>query len=184
MDQKTAVPLSSIYRVFFEIGLFSFGGAVSGWIQREVVEVRKWMSYEDFLSGIALTQILPGANATNAAVYVGQRLRGIPGAATALTAMLTGPFCAVILAAATYQGLLGLPGFQEAMIGTAAAAVGMLLRTSVKSALLSARDAAAIFVMLTTFAAVGLFRLPLLPVIVVVAPASVGFTYWSIRRRA
>ena len=184
MEQASRVSLTSIYRVFFEIGLFSFGGAVSGWIQREVVEVRKWMSYEDFLSGIALTQIMPGANATNAAVYVGQRLRGVAGAATALTAMLTGPFCAVVLAAIIYQKLLVLPGFQEAMIGTAAAAVGMLLRTSVPSAMISARGVLPASVMLVTFVAVGIFRLPLLAVICVVAPASVGLAFLTKARGA
>jgi chromate transporter len=183
MEQTSRVPLKSIYRVFFEIGLFSFGGAVSGWIQREVVEVRKWMSHEDFLSGIALAQIMPGANATNSAVYVGQRLRGVAGAATALAAMMTGPFCAIVIAAMTYQTLLKLPGFQQAMIGTAAAAVGMLLRTSVTSARLSARGLVPALVMAATFVAVGIFRLPLLAVICVVAPVSVGLAFWASERR-
>ena len=182
MEPRTHVSLRSLYRVFFEIGAFSFGGAVSGWIQREVVEVRKWMSHEEFLSGIAMTQIMPGPNATTAAIYVGQRMRGAPGAVVAIVAMLTGPFFAVILAAMTYRSLLSLPGFQEVMTGVAAAAVGMLLRTSVKSAYMSARGIVSTLVMVVTVAAVGIFRLPLLPVICVVAPLSIAATFWASRR--
>ena len=178
MEQAARIPLSSIFRVFFEIGALSFGGAVSGWIQREVVEMRGWMTYEEYLSGIAMTQIMPGPNATNSAVYIGQQLRGAPGAVTALVAMLSGPFCAVVLAGMTYQWLLQLPGFSNVMIGVAAAAVGMLLRTSLKSAIFTARGFVPALITIVTVIAIGVLRLPLLPVICVVAPISVGAAYW------
>ncbi len=54
------VPLASLFLVFFRVGLFSFGGGLSGWIYREVVTLRGWMSDDDFFSGLALSQILPG----------------------------------------------------------------------------------------------------------------------------
>lgn len=172
------VSLLSLYRVFFEVGLFSFGGGLVPWIHREVVEVRKWMSNEEFLSGVALTQVMPGVNSTNTAIYVGQRLRGLAGASTALLAMLTGPFCAVLLAAVFYEQLLGLPGFQAAMVGVAAAAIGMLLRMGITSARVTVKSLPPLAMMIATFAAVGIFRLPLIPVVCVMAPISVAISWF------
>jgi hypothetical protein len=86
------VALWAIYKVFFSIGVMSFGGGLVPWMQREIVTLRGWMKDEDFLPGVALSQILPGVNSTNLAVFIGQKLRGLAGSAVALAGMLTGPF--------------------------------------------------------------------------------------------
>ena len=98
------VTLPALYNVFFWIGLFSFGGGLLPWIQREIVTARGWMRNEDFLPGVAMAQILPGVNSVNMAVYTGQRLRGLSGATVAVLGMLTGPF--VVMIAAAILGLL------------------------------------------------------------------------------
>src|SRR3982751_7016842 len=99
-DQTTARPvpagLLALFRVCAQIGLLSFGGGLTGWVHREVVVRRAWMTEQDFLSGVALGQILPGTNISNLLVYIGQRLHGGLGAVVALGGLLTGPFFAVI----------------------------------------------------------------------------------------
>ena len=175
MDKNVArVPLTSIYRVFFEIGLLSFGGGLVSWIHREVVGKRKWIEDEEFLSGVALSQILPGVNSTNVGVFVGQRLRGVVGALVALAAMLTGPFIGVIIAAMIYKWLLAVPGFSAMVAGVAAVAIGMLLRFGIEAGRVAARGPAAIAVMAVTFVAVGLLRWPMLAVVAVIAPISIA----------
>jgi chromate transporter len=177
LDQPARVPLTAIYRVFFEIGLFSFGGGLVSWIYRDVVEVRKWMTNDEFMPGVALAQVMPGVSSTNCAIYVGQVLRGAPGALVAVVAMLTAPFLCALAAAAAYQWLLALPGFQETMIGVAAAAIGMLLRTGVESARQTAKGLAPIFIMVASFLAIGVLRLPMIPVICVLGPLSVALAW-------
>jgi chromate transporter len=177
LDQQERVPLTSIYRVFFEIGVFSFGGGLVPWIYRDVVDVRKWMSREDFLPGIALSQVMPGVSSTNCAIYTGQMLRGAPGAVTALVGMLTVPFLVSLAAAYAYKTLLGLPGFQETMIGVAAAAIGMLLRTGVDAARLGVKGWEPALITIITFLAVGVFRLPIVPVVCVIGPLSVALSW-------
>ena len=172
-----SVPLISIFGVFFRIGLFSFGGGVSGWIHREVVTLRGWMSDADFLSGLALGQILPGANVTNLTVHIGQHLRGAAGAGCALLGLLTGPFFAVIGLAIAYDRIVGIPWIQDALSGAAAAAIGLLLIVALKGASQAGRHLAPFLIFLTTFAAVGLLQWPLVPVVVCVAPVSV-FLAW------
>ena len=123
-EDKPLVPLHQIFRVFFFIGATSFGGGLIGLIHRETVTIRKWLREDQFLSGLALGQVLPGANVSNMAVYIGQLLRGWVGAGIALIAVLTGPFFMVIAFVSTYDSLIRIPGFHSAMDGIAAAAVG------------------------------------------------------------
>ena len=170
----TFVSLFALYRVFFVLGLLSFGGGVSAWMHREVVQVRGWMSDSEFIAGFALAQILPGVNSANLAIYLGQHLRGAPGSAVALAGMLTGPVAVVILAAVLYHRLVELPGFAAAAAGVAAVAVGMLVRLGLTLARRVPRRITAYAVMLATFIAVGLLKWPLLWVVAVMAPISIA----------
>ena len=179
MDQPPPVSLATIYGLFFRIGLFSFGGQLTSWIHREVVLVRGWMTNEEFLSGLALSQILPGVNSTNTAVFVGQRLRGAWGATVAITAMLTGPLVGVILAGLFYKWVAGLYGVQSIMEGVAAVALGMLARMGVSAGRGAARGVTPALAMLVTFVGVGVLRWPMLGVVAVVAPISVLVCYYQ-----
>jgi chromate transporter len=175
-DAKTSakVPLVSLYAVFFRLGLFSFGGGMSAWLYREIVEVRRWVSREAFLSGYALGQVLPGVNSTNVTVYIGQRLRGAAGAVVALAGLLSGPFVIVLAAAAAYHYLLRVPGFDAAMAGVASVAVGMLLRLGVVLARRVPRNPVPVAVMAATFVAVGILHWPLAGVVGALAPVSIA----------
>jgi chromate transporter len=128
------VSLFALYRTFFWVGLFSFGGGLSAWVHRELVQLRGWMTEEQFFSGYGLSQVLPGVNSSNLSVYIGQHLRGALGAIVALLGLLSGPFVVVLAAAVTYQYFLAVPGFQVAMAGIAAAAIGMLARLALTAA--------------------------------------------------
>src|SRR5215208_8276862 len=113
------VSLAALYNTFFWVGLFSFGGGLSSWLHREIVDIRGWMTDDEFFSGYSLTHVLPGVNSTNMAVYIGQHVRGAIGSIVALSALLSGPFVVVIAAASAYRYLLEIPGFQTAMAGVA-----------------------------------------------------------------
>ena len=185
MEREPPVSLATIYALFFRIGLFSFGGQLTSWIHREVVVVRNWMTNEEFLSGLALSQILPGVNSTNTAIFVGQRLRGAWGAAAAMIAigaMLTGPFFSVILVAIFYDRLIGLPGFPSMIEGVAAVALGMLARMGISASRSVTKGFVPALAMLATFAGVGLMHWSMLLVVAVVAPLSVIASYLQGRR--
>jgi chromate transporter len=173
--------LWALYKLFFVVGLFSFGGGLSAWFHREVVLIRKWMTDDEFFSGYSLAQVLPGVNSTNMAVYIGQHIRGAIGATVALSALLTGPFFIVIAAAAAYHRLVELPGFQAAMAGIATAAVGMIFRMGITSARGSLRRVPSLLVLLATFFAVGIMRWPLLLVVLVLAPFSIAAAWRETR---
>jgi chromate transporter len=171
------VPLLALYKTFFWVGMFSFGGGLSSWLHREIVDIRGWMTDDQFFSGYSLTHVLPGVNSSNLAVYIGQHLRGTPGAAVALLALLTGPFFVVIGAAVAYRYLLQVPGFQAAVAGIAAAAIGMLIRLAFIAARKATTGVAPVLIMLAIFVAIGLLRWPLVTVVLVMAPISIAISW-------
>jgi chromate transporter len=163
----------TIFAVFARIGLLSFGGGLSGWVFREVVVLRDWISEEEFLSGLALAQILPGTNIANLAVYIGQKLRGVAGVVAALGGLLSGPFFAVIALASLYDRFRSIPYADAAMDGVAAAAIGLLLIIVLRGTRHSARRPDGAVALAATFIGVGLLHVSLLIVVAVVGPLSV-----------
>jgi len=171
------VSLFAIYKLTFVVGLFSFGGGLSAWMRREVVLMRGWMTDEEFFNGYSLAQILPGVNSTNMSVYIGQHLRGAIGAAVALTGLLSAPFVIVIAAATAYHQLVAIPGFQIAMGGIAAGAVGMMFHLGLMTNRTLHRHIPSVLVLIATFVAVGLLQWPLVPVLAVLAPVSIAASW-------
>jgi chromate transporter len=169
-----AVSLVTLYGVFLRLGLYSFGGGVSSWVHREMVTVRRWVTEDEFMSGYALGQILPGVNSTNLTIYIGQHLRGAIGAAVAVAGLLSGPFVVVIAAGLAYRYLLQIPGFEAAMAGIAAVAVGMLLRLGIVFARRLKWRPVPALIMVATFVAVGILNWPLVVVVAVLAPISIA----------
>lgn len=77
--------LLKIFLTFFKIGLFSFGGgyAMLPLIQEEVVTINKWLTANEFIDIVAISQVTPGPIAINSATYVGYKASGILGSISA-----------------------------------------------------------------------------------------------------
>jgi chromate transporter len=168
------VRLLAIFFVFLKLGTLSFGGGMTGWVYREVVQQRNWICETEFLSGMAISQIVPGANVANLAIYIGQRLRGTLGAVVALFALLLVPFFVVI---GLYFAYTTISGFDLVSIGTdgiAAAAIGLIIMVVWRSGLQSVKNVASGLALAATFFAVGIMHWPLLPVVFCIAPLSIA----------
>jgi chromate transporter len=174
--------LGAIFILFFQIGAMSFGGGLMAWAYREVVEKRHWLRPGEAMSGIALAQVLPGINITNFAVYVGERMRGFVGSATAVVGLLTVPFFAVIGLAAVYEQLAAISWVHHFMDGVAVSAVGLVLSVSLKSAKATIRGIGPIAVLVATVVAVGILRWPLVETALVLAPVSIAIAWFRPRR--
>lgn len=90
-----------LFRIFFRIGLFTLGGgyAMIPIIESEVVDKRKWIDRKDFLDLIAVSQTVPGALAINMSVFVGYRLKRLPGAVSATLGVALPSFVIILLVA-------------------------------------------------------------------------------------
>ncbi|MGL5057175.1 MAG: chromate transporter, partial [Fusobacteriaceae bacterium] len=71
-----------LFIAFFKIGLFTFGGgyAMIPLIEKEIIEENEWISREELVEIIAISQMTPGPIATNAATFVGKKVGGFSGA--------------------------------------------------------------------------------------------------------
>jgi len=175
------VPLVEIMRLFARIGITSFGGGLSAWMYREVVDRRRWLGEDAFLSGLTLGQILPGANVVNLSVYIGQRLRGGIGSIVAVTSLLLPPMLAVVVIGVVLQRFGELPWLHDLLEGIAAGAVGLTFSVGLRAARhATSRGRWAPFLILAVFALVGLMRWPMIPVVLCLAPIGVFLA----RRRA
>ncbi len=105
VNQSISQPhlLWQLFATFFKIGAFTFGG---GWamisiIQREIVDKHRWISQEEFLDLLAVSQSMPGILAVNIAVAVGDKLRDLRGSVVAALGTILPSFM-IILAIAIF----------------------------------------------------------------------------------
>lgn len=72
-DSLQPVPLSQFLLYFLWVGTIGFGGpiALAAYMQRDLVEERKWLTHEEYLEGLALAQLAPGPLAAQLAMYLG-----------------------------------------------------------------------------------------------------------------
>ena len=84
----TQVPLGTIFLTFLTAGAISFGGGVVAYLREYTVSNTKWLDDEGFLDALEISQTLPGLNAVNMSVIIGDTLRGIPGAIVAVAGLV------------------------------------------------------------------------------------------------
>lgn len=167
------VTLKALFFCFIQVGLTSFGGGTQAWVYRAVVEDRGWLDEKAFLAGLTVSQILPGANPVNLALYVGQRLRGGIGALVATLGMVVPAICVVLAVAAIYSHISEYPLTQYMLLGIATVGIGATFAAGTKAALRIERKPAAIAIGIATFVAVGVFHWSMIPVVGVLAPLSI-----------
>jgi len=164
--------LATLFTTFSRIGMQSFGGGLSGWIRREIVQKRHWLEERPFLSGLAVAQIAPGANAVNLSVFIGTTLRGGAGALAAFAGMMALPAVIVLALGAIYLRHHALPGIEAVLGGVGAGAIGLTLATAIRMTGRGVRGWREAAVTAATATLIGVLRFELLPVLVVMIAVS------------
>jgi chromate transporter len=115
-----------LFWVFLVMGATSIGGGVVGYLRAGLVARERWLDDQAFVELLSISQTLPGLNATNMAILVGDRLRGTRGAALAALGMCL-PGASLMTAAAFVYGADGDSPLAKAFLhGIAAGAVGLV----------------------------------------------------------
>lgn len=86
---------AALFLTYGKIGLVGFGG-INAWARRILVEEKRWLTEQEYAETLGLGQVLPGPNALNAAIMVGERFHGVAGSLIAAGALFGGPL--VVLA--------------------------------------------------------------------------------------
>src|SRR5262245_52836361 len=107
--QPAHVPLFELFVIFLKLGTLAIGGGVQAFMYRDLVEVKKWIDDKAYVTGLAIAQVLPGANPVNLALYFGQKLGGGAGATLAVLGMVVPAFCIILTAGYAYRQLQHYP---------------------------------------------------------------------------
>jgi len=167
--------LTTLFLGFVGIGLSSFGGGLTAWLRREVVQQRGWLDDQQFLSGYALSQLVPGATNVNLTVFIGTQLRGAPGALVCFAGLTTPPLIIAIILSTAYFWMRGMPGevsVSIALSGMGAVAIGLNLGTGIRLARHGIRRVVPALITAFVALSVGVAGLPLLRVLAVMIPIS------------
>jgi len=119
---------------FLRLGTFGFGGpiALAGYMQRDLVERRRWIAKRDYVQGLALAQLAPGPLAAQLAMYLGWVKAGVRGATLVSAAFILPSFLMVLALSAAYVRFGGIGWMQSVFYGVGAAVIAIIARSAVK----------------------------------------------------
>src|SRR5262249_32414631 len=131
---EVSFTLGDLLFYFLRLGTFGFGGpiALAGYMQRDLVEDRRWVSKADYLEGLAFAQLSPGPLAAQLAMYIGWLRSGFIGATLVGIAFILPSFLMVLALAALYVHFGSLPWIQGMFYGIGAAVIAIIVRSAIK----------------------------------------------------
>src|SRR5438105_12372233 len=134
MSEGPLYPLAQLTRYFLKLGTIGFGGPVAlvGYMYRDLVEARRWITEEDYKDGLTLAQLMPGPLAAQLAMYLGYVHYRVIGATVAGIAFVLPSFLMVVAIGWAYLRYGGLPWMQSAFYGVGAAVIGIIAISAYK----------------------------------------------------
>jgi chromate transporter len=172
-NDRTA--LTVLFTAFLKVSLCGFGGGLV-WARRIVVEQAHWMNEQEFAETLTLCQLMPGPNIVGIAVCVGAKLRGAIGAITAVAGFILLPWAIGLSLGWLVLQHAHLSLLQNILGGLSAAAAGLIIATGIRLLMPHrARPTALLFVGLA-FVGMAFTKLPLLIVLLGLAPISIAAT--------
>lgn len=185
-SRAPALPRSpgDLFVTFNRMALQGFGGVLAV-AQRELVERKGWLTRDQFVELLALSQILPGPNIVNLALMFGDQHFGLRGAGSALAGLMLAPLFIVLALAAVYAEYARIPMVAGALRGMGVVAAGLVFATALKliGTLRTNRMGplvGALFAALA-FIAVALFRWPLVWVVCGLGSLAIAVAWHKLR---
>jgi chromate transporter len=169
--------LIDLFVAFLQISLSGFGGAIN-WAHRALVEKRHWMSDEDFTETLSLCQFLPGPNIVNFAMCLGQRQHGVLGSLAALSGVIAVPLVIFVALGALYTSFGQMAIVHGVLSGISAAAAGFVITVGVRLTKPHRRRPWSVVFGAASFIGMGLLKLPLIYVLLALAPPSIAVAWW------
>jgi len=134
MEPKPAYSLSALIKYFLKLGSTGFGGPVAlvGYMHKDLVENKRWISEEEYKQGLALAQLAPGPLAAQLGIYLGFVHHRVVGATLAGLAFILPSFIMVVLLGMAYKMFGGLPWMHAVFYGVGAAVIGIIIMSAYK----------------------------------------------------
>ena len=123
--------LGELFNTFSMLAIQGFGGVLA-FIERELVEKKKWMTRAEFVEEWAIARTMPGPPALNLCIMVGAKYFGWRGALVSLAGMFMFPTMIILALAIAYSHFGNQPQVVDALRGMGAVAAGMIGATGLK----------------------------------------------------
>lgn len=139
-EKKTS--LLELYTAFFKVGLFTFGGglAMLPIIEREVVDNKKWATYEELLDYYAVSQSTPGIIMVNVSTFIGYKERGLIGGIVSTLGVVSPSLIIITLIASLIENFASISYVQSALKGIAAGISAIMISSLIKLGKSSIKD--------------------------------------------
>lgn len=173
-----------LFGIFFRIGIGTFGGgyAMIPMMEREIVERHGWLSREEFLDIVAVSQTAPGIFATNMSSHIGHKIGGVRSAVVATIASILPSFLIILCIAIFFRSFKDIIWVEYAFRGIRPVVVALIAApvfSMARSAGLSWRT------LWIPLVAIGLiYLMGVSPVYVVLGAGALGSIYGWISRRS
>jgi chromate transporter len=134
VESQARVSLAKFSLYFLKLGCIGFGGPIAlvGYMQKDLVDERKWISQEDYLNGLAFSQLAPGPLAAQLAMYLGFVRAGFAGATIVGAAFILPSFLMVLGIGKAYTALGGTRVIAALFYGIGAAVIAIIARSAIK----------------------------------------------------
>jgi chromate transporter len=172
-DSAERVTLGALFIACLRVSLLGFGGGLV-WARRTVVEQRRWMDEHEFAETLTLCQFMPGPNIVGIMVCVGSKLRGAIGAITAVSGFIIIPWAIGLSLGGLYLQHAHPAILGNVLGGLSAAAAGLLIATGIRLLMPYRRRPTAMMFAVLAFAGMAFTKLPLLIVLIGLAPFSLA----------
>ena len=185
-----------LFLTFFEIGLFTFGGGYAMIsLIRDKALVLGWLTEEELLNMIAVSESTPGPIAVNMATFVGSTQGGVLGSMVATLGVVLPSFIIILLVCAVIRDFLKYKGVQAFLRGVRPCIVALILATAVTMALSTllgfttltggaAPDVKGVIILAVLIAISLVFKKikkkPLSPILMILVSAGLGMLLYSI----
>ncbi len=176
------VKYCELFYSFFKIGTFTIGGgyAMIPLMEQELVDRRRWMSREEFLDQLALSQSMPGVLAVNMATGLGYRLRGFRGALFAIAGNIVMPILFIVLLAMLFRHFRGNAPVERFFMGVRPAVVALIAAPVFRLAQSARIGWSTCWIPILSALLIWLFDVS--PILVILAAVVGGFLYGRIKK--
>ncbi|MBU3539149.1 chromate transporter [Polynucleobacter sp. UK-Gri1-W3] len=172
---EKVVPVG-LYDLFFQfllIGAVSFGGGIIAYERILLIEKKRWLTADEFMGYLAISQTMPGLNSVNLAVLAGDHLRGALGAFVATIGLILPGSLFVLIIGVAYTTNTDHPLANLILSGVAAAACGLLAAITYRIGDDHWKHLKSLFIIVPTFILMSFIKLSLPIVLLIMAPIAI-----------
>lgn len=172
-----------LFKVFFKIGLFTFGGgyAMIPFIQKEIAEKKGWITDEEILDIFAIAEATPGVIAINTATFVGYKVAGALGSFFATLGVVLPSFIIILIISYFIKDFLSITIIANAFKGIRAGVVVLILGVIIKFIKKSEKNLFNLLVAVAAFAVT--FFTSISTVFILLTALVLGILYTTIKSK-